>query len=234
MTESLPQQKKKMHDVLEQMKKRYGVTRLIHKDADIALMLYLVLREGWDFKKATRAVKKLQEEFVDWNEVRVSFDRELAEVLAPLTQKDLDAKVKRCKDVLKAIFDKYNRVNLDFMRTQDFETARRALSEMEALGRANAHILVQCYQDELDQAPARSSKTLVMSHDGLRVAIRLGLIKKTSSLNVGRKELEKLLEPTRYIDFQNLFVRHAEQVCTSKNPACEGCFLNSGCAFYKA
>jgi endonuclease III len=70
-----------------------------------------------------------------------------------------------------------------------------------------------------------------MSPDALRVGIRLGLIKKTGSLNVGRKEFEKILDSTEYIAFQHLFVRHAETFCKSKNPLCESCFLNTVCKF---
>ena len=93
---------------------------------------------------------------------------------------------------------------------------------------------MQCLRDQLDEAPAKSSLTLVMSADALRVGIRLGLIKKTGSLNVGRKEFSKLLDPANYLAFQHLFVRHADTLCLSKNPLCESCFLNTLCKYYKS
>ena len=110
---------------------------------------------------------------------------------------------------------------------------RKVIANIAPLGMANAYIFLQCLQDALDQAPSRSSKNLVMSTEALRVGIRLGLIKKTGSLNVGCKEFGKLLEPADYIAFQHFFVRHAEMACFSKNPKCESCFLNSLCKYFK-
>jgi endonuclease III len=233
MAESLSQQKKKMRTVMERMKKKYSVAKLLSKDPNLELLIYLVLREDWDFRKAGKALRRLQEEFVDWNEVRVSYHRELAEALAFMKYKDIDGKIKRFQETMREVFNEYNRLNLDFLMEKEFEETRKVLANIEPLGKANAYIFLQCLQDALDEAPPRSSKNLVMSMEALRVGIRLGLIKKTGSLNVGCKEFGKLLEPSEYIAFQHFFVRHAEMVCFSKNPECESCFLNALCKFYK-
>lgn len=233
MAASLAQQKKKMRNVMERMKKKYGVVKLINKDADIAQCLYLVLREGWDYRKATKALKKISEEYVDWNEVRVSYNKELCETIAFVKYADIDKKVERIKEILQDVFNDYNSLDFDFLVDMDFEEILSYFLELTPLGKSNSLVFLQCLQDGIDGIESNHSQTLVMSTDALRVGVRLGLIKKTSSHNVARKEFSKILDPSAYFEFQNRFVRHGEELCRSKNPLCKDCFLNSVCKYYK-
>jgi endonuclease-3 len=234
MAESLAQLKKKMRDVLGKMQKKYGVVKLGNSRGDIEQCVFLILREGWDFRKAAKAVKILQEVFVDWNEVRVSSVREIKEAVRFLKYQDLDDKIERVKNMFQEVFHEFNRLNLDFLLEADFEETRSAFLELEALGRSNAYIILQCLQDMIDVAEEKDSQTLVMSTEALRVGTRLGLIKKTSSHNVGRKEFGKLIKPQDNILIQHLFVRHGETFCTSKSPLCKECFLRNICKYYQS
>jgi endonuclease-3 len=234
MAESLTQLKKKYRDAVKRMTRKYGVAKLSGSGADVEQCVYLILREGWDFRKVNKAVKIIAEEFVDWNEVRVSVVKEVREAVSFLKYKDLDAKLTRVKAFLGELYGEYNRLNLEFLLEAEFEETRRTFAEFEHLGRANAYIFLQCLQDELDDVPVGDSVTLVMSTEALRVGIRLGLIRKTSSHNVARKEFLKLMESKEAVVFQNLFVRHGEQICTSKNPMCKECFLNTICNYCKS
>jgi len=233
MADSLAQQKKRLHKMMGQMQKKYGITKLPYREPDFELFTFLIFREGWDYRKATRVASELLEKFVDWNEIRVSFVRELCESLESLKCKNVEEKVTRLRDSIQAYFEEYNRLQKKILYEKEFEEIRVYFSQIKPLGLANAYIFLQCLQDSLDEAPAKSSKTLVLSTEGLRMGIRLGLIKKTGSLNVGRKEFTTLLEPNEYFLFHNLFVRHADLVCLVKNPLCEECFLNKDCGFCK-
>lgn len=234
MAESLTQLKKKYREAVKRMTRKYGVAKLSGSGADVEQCVYLILREGWDFRKVNRAIKVLEEEFVDWNEVRVSVVKELRETLPFLKYKDLEEKLTRVKGCLKEVYGEYNRLSLEFLLAAELEDTRKIFAEFENLGRANAYIFLQCLQDEKDEVPVGESITLVMSTEALRVGTRLGLIRKTSSHNVGRKEYLKLMDPKESIVFQNLFVRHGERICTSKNPMCKDCFLNTICNYNKS
>lgn len=230
MAESLAQQRKKYRNIRDRLAKKYGTTKLASRAPNIELCVYLVLREGWDYRKAGKTVKILGEEYVDWNEVRVSYAKELAESLVQFNCRDIIERLQRMKSVLGEIYNEYNRLQLDFLLEREFEETRKIFAEIEPLGRANAYIFLQCLQEEMDKE-ADVPATLVMSSEALRVGIRLGLIKKTSSHNVGRKAFSKLFDPGDYITFQNLFVRHAENLCRSKNPLCQECILKNSCDY---
>ncbi|MHC4943638.1 MAG: hypothetical protein ACYTG7_11535 [Planctomycetota bacterium] len=234
MAESQAQLKKKMRDVLGKMQKKYGVVKLGNSRADIEQCVFLILREGWDFRKAAKAVKVLEEVFVDWNEVRVSAPREIKEALSFLKYQDLEEKIVRVKGTIQEVYNEFNRLKLDFLLESEFEETRQAFLELESLGRGNAYIILQCLKDMIDESENGDSQTLVMSTEALRVGTRLGLIKKTSSHNVGRREFSKLIRSKDYILIQHLFVRHGEALCTSKSPLCKECFLSSICKYYQS
>lgn len=231
MAESLSQQKKNMSAIMKRMTKKYGVVKLGNSRADIEQCIYLILREGWDFRKANKAIVHLEECFVDWNELRVSANREILECLSFLTYDNLEEKVVRIKEFLGEVYAEYNRLRIDFVEELEFEETRKMFASFEFLGQGNAYIFLQCLQDQIDEVESDQSATLVMSTEALRVGIRLGLIKKTSSHNVGRKEYGKLIGSKDFIPFQNLFVRHGEVYCTSKSPLCSDCFLSKDCAY---
>jgi len=234
MVESLAQQKKNMRNILTRMNKKYGVVKPGNSRGDIEQCVFLILREGWDFRKAARAVKILVEHFVDWNEVRVSGPGELVEALPFLKYKDLEEKILRILQLLKEVYLEYNCLQLDFLKETDFEDTRKFFAQLEPLGAGNAYIFLQCLQETIDEAAEVDPPNLVISTEALRVGIRLGLIKRTSSHNVGRKAIAKLIGPKDYLSFQNLFVRHGDKICTSKSPLCKECFLNSLCKYYQS
>ena len=65
--------------------------------------IYAVCREDATRSAADRAYRALQEGFYDWNEVRVSSDEEVAEVLAGLG--DAVARARRIREFLQEVFE---------------------------------------------------------------------------------------------------------------------------------
>jgi endonuclease III len=156
----------------------------------------------------------------------------LAETLTFVKYKDLYDKIYRIREVMREVFGEYNRMGLGFLKEADFEDTRRFFASLKPLGKANGYIFLQCLQAEIDEAEGEGAQTLVMSTESLRVGIRIGLIKKTGSHNVARKEYSKLIDPEDYAALQNYFVRHAEVYCRSKSPLCKDCFVNALCKYF--
>jgi len=225
----------KLAAALAAMERKYGVTKVIGGGASLEQCLFLTLRQGWDFKKASRAVRILQSRFIDWNEVRVSSAAELCEELAALgCSADMMSRLKRMKGFLDAVMNALNDLDGEILRSMDFEPLRRLLLGIEQLGRANAYVFLQCYIEDPKKKEGGGGGErgdLVVSPESMRVAIRLGIIGKTQSPNKARKEFMALLKPSGYLRFQYLTARHAETFCTSKNLLCGNCFLKRSCPF---
>src|SRR5438445_12753646 len=65
--------------------------------------IYALCREGATRDQADHAFRALGEQFYDWNEIRVSSARELADILDPLP--DAEARAQRLIDFLQEVFE---------------------------------------------------------------------------------------------------------------------------------
>jgi hypothetical protein len=226
--------KSQLNAALKKLEKKYGVTKTIGGGPSLEQCLFLILRQGWDFKKASRAVRILESSFIDWNEVRASSLAELYEVLAALKCTDLMDRLRRLRGFLNAAMDEVTDLTTDMFRSMDFEPLRRFIVGIEPLGKANAYVFLQCFVNEWKKKakddPAKE-RSLVVSPEAMRVTIRLGIIKKTQSSNKARADFSALITAKDYLRFQYLMAQHAESVCSSKKPLCGECFLRDSCNF---
>jgi len=237
MAASTATNKARTKTCLARMEKKYGVTKVIGGGASLEQCIFLIIREGWDFKKASKSVRALEADFIDWNEVRVSTVGELVEKLAPLKCSDMRERMARMRDFLNAVMNEFCVLDNDMFKAMEYEPLRRFLMGLKALGRANACIVLQSFMAEQDKkglSDKEKEKFFVLAPDSMRVGIRLGIIKKTQSIIAARAEFLKMIPPSENLRFQNLMVRHGEKVCFSKNPNCEDCFLSDLCDFFKS
>jgi|GEM_PF-2442954 len=228
--------RQRLESILSLAERKYGVTRIIGGGASLEQCLFLILRRGWDFKKASKAIRILESHYIDWNELRVSTIGEIFELIAPLKCSDLEDRVRRMKTFLQTVVDEYNDLNNDLFRLMEFELLRRFLVGVEILGKANAYVFLQCYRNELakkNEDEADPAKLLIISPESMRVGIRLGIIKKTQSTNVARQDFWRIMGPSDDYRFQNVLVQHAETFCFPKNPHCKDCFLKDDCQYFK-
>ena len=76
-----------------------------------------MLARGGTLAKARRALKVLQTDYVDWNDVRVTSSREIASKIAELVGQRLRSRRPRsCIELLTMIYHRFNRINLDFLQ----------------------------------------------------------------------------------------------------------------------
>lgn len=229
--------KSRMKSCLAKMEKKYGVTKVIGGGASLEQCLFLIIREGWDFKKASKTVRTLEADFIDWNEVRVSTTGELVEKLTPLKCADITERMVRMKEFLNTVMNEFCRLDNDMFKSMEFEPLRRFLMGFPSLGNANACIILQCFMNEQDKkglSEKEKEKFFIVAPESMRVGIRLGVIKKTQSINAARAEFLKMVPQADGLRFQNLMVRHGENICFSKNPNCAECFLSDHCDFFKS
>ena len=132
----------KLQALLTTLEKSYGKVHPLEDEPPLDHAVYLLLRENWDYRKAARALRILQKEFVDWNEIRVSTAGELRSLLLPLGDRDLDVKVEKLRTLLDNLYRERNRINLDFLMELETEAQQRFLGRMGVLSAAQIQILV--------------------------------------------------------------------------------------------
>ena len=116
------------------LKKKYPrSSRLagIHNELVDALV-YAVVSENMSEAETQSAMRKLTNYFVDWNDLRVSREEEIIEVLGADTPVTRNAGLTLTR-ALRAIFDKYNTVSLEALKKLGKRQARQALEKIDGV-----------------------------------------------------------------------------------------------------
>ncbi len=102
-------------------KKEYPAISTPSNRTVIEHMLYGCCLENSTVEAADEAFAKLQENYYDWNEVRVTTAAELAEIMKPLTDPRKGAI--SIKKTLHGIFEAYYQFDLEFLRKENLSKA---------------------------------------------------------------------------------------------------------------
>jgi endonuclease III len=108
--------------------------------------------------------------------------------------------------------------------------AKRALRRFPGIGEPGAEKILLF---------AGRAAPLALESNGLRVLVRLGLVREESSYTrtwAGSRDLGARLgdDPRRVEEAHLLLKRHGETLCRSSRPRCDECPLRARCAFAAA
>jgi len=90
--------------------------------------IYACCLENSTAEEADESLAKLQENYFDWNEVRVTTDRELATTVKSLT--DPLKAATRVKKMLYGIFETYYQFDLEFLKKENLGKAVQSFDKM--------------------------------------------------------------------------------------------------------
>lgn len=191
-----PGAQKKLKALLEKAEKQHGALKLLSDRPPLDQALFMILRDGNDFRKAMKALKILEDEYVEWNELRVATPKEIIAVLESSGLSDLDDKVSRILALLARLFYDFHKKDMEFVRIFEEPQRQKILLSLDPLPLHITYVLLQYFDDA-----AMDPTGLVVSMEAMRIVTELGLARKTSSPNVAKKMLETLVEKEDYYRF---------------------------------
>jgi endonuclease-3 len=182
--------------------------------------IYGLCREGATAEQAERAFRQLRERFFDWNEVRVSSQRELEETFANLPEPEIRAQ--RLTSFLQEVFETTFSFDLDSLQKKGLKQAAKQLSRFQA---ANDYVVSWVVQQSL------GGHAIPIDSPTLRCTRRLGLLDENQDdLETLRASLEHLVPKARGLVFGEAVSLVANEYCWEDEPNCGSCPLSSECA----
>jgi len=188
---------KKCKGQLDRLEKSLGSLKMLKDAPALEQALYLILREGTDFRKANKAMKLLEEEYVEWNELRVATPKEVIAVLKPTRLGDLEDKVSRMLALLSRLFYDFHKKDLEFVKIFEGPQREKIMLSLDPLPLHLTYVLLQHF-DEISMDP----QGIVVSQDAVARVTKKGWIRKTTSPNVARKLLGMLVADEDWYRFQ--------------------------------
>ncbi len=209
-----------LEEILAALQRAYRKPK-IHASTDaIEQLLYAVLTKWYPAAKCEAVIKAFREEFVDWNELRVSHVTEIEPVLQRLELEDVHAPAQAVRDALVGFHLQRNDLEPEFLGEMAAEERERFWASIPTLDASMIHYLALAREPE---------GSIVHQVDLARVAQRLGLIGKSSSSKKTVKDLENLGAEIDRLLLQLGLIRIGIETCDARNPACDLCKLAALC-----
>jgi endonuclease III len=182
--------------------------------------LYAICREGVTRELADRAFRGLRDNYFDWNEVRVSSPRELAETMDCLP--DAEGRAQRLIDFLQEVFETTFSFDLESLQKKGVKQAAKQLSRYQA---ANDYVIGSVVQQSL------GGHAIPLDNAALRVLRRLGIIEtETDDLEAVQTSLEHQVPKAKAPIFCDTVSAIAYDHCHEDEPRCATCPMCSNCS----
>lgn len=180
--------------------------------------VYGILREGATREEAEVAFDRLQTQFFDWNEVRVSSPHEVEEALAGLPQPAL--KAERVVSLLQEVFESTYSFDLESLHKKGMKQAAKQVSRYDA---ATDFTVAWVTQNGL------GGHAIPLDAPTLRTVRRMGLVEECDGVAAAQSSLEHQIPKVKGALFGDLISLVARDFCHEDEPNCSECPLRGEC-----
>lgn len=182
--------------------------------------IYALCRENATPEQADQAYSNLRERFFDWNEVRVSSQRELEEAFDGLS--DPHVRAERIVSFLQEVFETTFSFDLEGLHKKGLKQAAKQLTRYQA---ANDYTCAWVTQRSL------GGHAIPIDAPTLRTTRRMGLLESDlEDLEAARSSLEHLIAKSRGPQVTDLLSDLADEHCWGEEPQCSACPMAGECA----
>lgn len=125
---------RKLRRLYNSLKRKYPKIQPVTHDDLVEALIYSIVSENLTARAAQTAMKRLAENFVDFNDLRVSRSEEIIETLGEDTPetKQIASSLTRA---LAAVFNRYNTLSLEALEKIGKRPAKQALGQMDGTSR---------------------------------------------------------------------------------------------------
>jgi endonuclease III len=182
-------------------------------------VVYGICHEDTTREQANQALSRFEDEFFDWNEVRVSSVEEIQEVLAGIP--NAEERAQRIRRFLRQLFNRTYGFSLDALAKKPLKEALKVLHTYEAF--TSDFVTATVVQQAL------GGHAIPIDDATRRALERLGL--SEASVPALRSVLERAIPKNRGVEFLDLLESLANDTCVEGQPDCPRCELRKICSF---
>lgn len=219
MARKRPQTEKTLiNDIVDALEKKLGKPTSSVERPLLPVVVKAILAVDSTEKKVDTAYARIEEEYVDWNEVRVTLPRDLAACIRGVG--DELAKAEALGAVLSKVFADRHELYLDFLADMQNETL---IAYLEAI-----HDMSRLYQQAI-LVGALGHGALLIGAGALRVLKRVGVVPRQTKADEAFEILSAVVAKRRLLSFSVLIAQVATDFCSLRAPACKECPIRVLC-----
>ena len=208
---------KKLREVQTRLERQYDRQWRNTGRTPFEELVFGVLNNRTTGSRASAAFEKLRQDYVDWNEIRVTRKNELAETISGVGMEQ--EKAEQILGVLTGVFTEHHAFDLELSLDCEASDARAYLQRITDEPFAVNSVLFY----------SLGFNAHVIDEDAVRVAKRLGWIERHLAIDAAVKGIEELIGRRRAGVLCALMAKHGREVCTPRNYKCRRCVLRAVC-----
>jgi endonuclease-3 len=203
------------------LKRRYKpkVDRDASKLSVLKAVVYGICHEDTTRDHANQALSRFNDEFFDWNEIRVSSVDEIQETLAGIPEPETRAQ--RIRRFLRQLFNRTYGFTLDALAKKPLKEALKTLRTYDAF--ESDYVTATVIQHAL------GGHAIPVDKPGQRALERLGI--KEPEVPALRAVIERAVPKNRGAEFLDLIEDLTNDTCIEGEPDCARCELRKICTF---
>jgi endonuclease III len=203
------------------LKRRYRpkADRNAPKLSVLSAVVYGICHEDTTREHANQALSRFNDEFFDWNEIRVSSVDEIQKTLAGVPEPETRAQ--RIRRFLRQLFNRTYGFTLDVLAKKPLKEALKVLRTYDAF--ASDYVTATVIQHAL------GGHAIPVDKPGQRALRRLGF--SEPEVPALRAVLERAVPKNRGAEFLDLIEDLTNDTCVEGDPDCSRCELRKICTF---
>jgi len=218
-------QKRKMDQMYERLGKVYGKRRRTNFGTTLEQLILTILASEAKEPQALKALGILQEEYVDWNEVRVSPEDVLREDLSGAgVNSNVPALLKRA---LEGLLLELHTLQPEILDERTPEEVGVILKRIDLPKSLSACLL-------LTRTASPEDMAVPIDAGVARMMVRAGFAKTARAKSEIDRRIRMLLPPDEVHNFHRVAGRLSQDYCVTGQPNCASCPIRLHCRHYKA
>ncbi|KAA5540675.1 hypothetical protein FYK55_19990 [Roseiconus nitratireducens] len=176
-----------------ELKKKYTLPPSQPSRPLLEHLLYACLLQDAPYDLADEALAKCEQEFFDWNEIRVTTVTELTQVLSAMPEPAKTAR--RLKEILQAVFEEFYAFDLDHLKK---ENLGKAVAKFEAMSPMTPFVLSYTIQHGL------GGHSIPVDYAAMVIMLSTGIATQGEAADGKVPGLERAVPKSKAIEFSGL------------------------------
>lgn len=215
-------EQQKVAAIVDALEKRFGSPQRTEVMDPLSNLMLTILSQNTNDRNRDQAFRRLRERFSTWEDVMTGDVRVLEDAIRPggLARQ----KSERMQHILRWLWERYGRLNLDFLCQMEPQEAIDLFCQLKGIGVKTISVVLM-FSCGVDIFP-------VDTHVH-RICLRLGLVPDKASAEKTFWLMRQLVPTNKSFSLHMNLLRLGRTICLARKPHCEQCPLTAYCHFYR-
>ncbi len=204
----------------EHLEEEYGIPERSSSKSPLDMLISTILSQNTSDINSRRAFDSLQQEYCSWEDVHEAPKDDVADAIR--SGGLANQKSRRIHRVLSWLDQQHGSLSMEWICDEDPYDIIDQFTDIKGIGVKTISIVL-CFYCRHDVFP-------VDTHVN-RVAGRIGLVSEKSSPSRTFQKLDPIIPDGKSMSLHLNMIKHGREICTSRNPQCEGCIVLKLCNY---